>query len=92
VGRAYRFATNGLTGGHAPSACALYNFYRRDPPVLTPALPGRRYLERIGTARPARSENCPMFDAIFVGLLVGFFALSVGLIRFCERLQRGEQR
>jgi hypothetical protein len=33
-----------------------------------------------------------MFDAIFVGLMVGFFALSVGLIRFCERLAKGDQR
>ena len=30
-----------------------------------------------------------MLDAIFVGLLVGFFALSAGLVRFCERLRAG---
>ncbi len=33
-----------------------------------------------------------MFDVIFVGLLVGFFVLSIGLIRFCERLGKGDQR
>jgi hypothetical protein len=27
-----------------------------------------------------------MMDLIFVALIVGFFALSAGLIRFCERL------
>lgn len=27
-------------------------------------------------------------DFFFVGLIVGFFALSVGLIRFCTRLMR----
>lgn len=33
-----------------------------------------------------------MLDVIFVGLIVGFFALSLGLIRFCERLAKGDQR
>lgn len=32
-----------------------------------------------------------MLDALFIGLLVGFFALSVGLIRFCERLLAGDR-
>jgi hypothetical protein len=27
-----------------------------------------------------------MMDVIFVGLIVGFFALSAGLIRFCANL------
>jgi hypothetical protein len=32
-------------------------------------------------------------DAIFVAVLVGFFALSVGLIRFCAKLTNiGGQR
>jgi len=32
-------------------------------------------------------------DAIFVAVLVGFFALSVGLIRFCAKLtNKGGQR
>jgi hypothetical protein len=32
-------------------------------------------------------------DAIFVAVLVGFFALSVGLIRFCAKLmnRRGQR-
>ena len=32
-----------------------------------------------------------MLDALFVGLLVGFFLLSVGLVRFCAWLA-GETR
>ena len=28
-------------------------------------------------------------DFIFIGLIVGFFALSVGLIRFCANLMGG---
>ncbi len=32
-----------------------------------------------------------MLDALFIGLMVGFFALSVGLVRFCERLSAGEK-
>lgn len=31
-------------------------------------------------------------DVVFVGVLVAFFVLSYGLIRFCERLSKGEQR
>ena len=32
-------------------------------------------------------------DAVFVVVLVGFFALSVGLIRFCAKLMnKGGQR
>jgi hypothetical protein len=32
-------------------------------------------------------------DAIFVAVLVGFFALSVSLIRFCAKLMNeGDQR
>jgi len=32
-------------------------------------------------------------DAIFVAVLVGFFALSVGLLRFCAKLvNKGGQR
>jgi uncharacterized membrane protein len=27
-----------------------------------------------------------MMDLIFVGLIVGFFALSAGLVRFCANL------
>jgi hypothetical protein len=27
-----------------------------------------------------------MMDIVFVGLIVGFFALSAGLIRFCAKL------
>lgn len=32
-----------------------------------------------------------MLDALFIGLLVGFFVLSVGLVRFCERLSAGDR-
>jgi len=31
-------------------------------------------------------------DIVFVGALVAFFVLSVGLISFCARLSEGEQR
>ena len=30
-----------------------------------------------------------MSDLAFIALMVGFFALSAGLIRFCARLMRG---
>jgi len=33
-----------------------------------------------------------MPDVVFIALMLAFFALSVGLIRFCERMARGEQR
>jgi hypothetical protein len=31
-------------------------------------------------------------DIAFVGALIAFFVLSVGLIRFCDRLSKGGQR
>ncbi len=31
-------------------------------------------------------------DALYLVVLLAFFALSVGLIRFCERLSDGERR
>jgi hypothetical protein len=34
----------------------------------------------------ARTGERKMLDLIFVGLIVGFFALSAGLIRFCASL------
>jgi len=33
-----------------------------------------------------------MTDIIFIGLIVGFFALSAGLIRFCARLMEPRSR
>jgi hypothetical protein len=33
-----------------------------------------------------RVENNIMMDLVFVALIVGFFAASVGLVRFCEGL------
>jgi hypothetical protein len=33
-----------------------------------------------------------MMDLIYVALIVGFFALSAGLIRFCARLMGKEGR
>ena len=33
-----------------------------------------------------------MMDLIYVALIVGFFALSTGLIRFCARLMGKESR
>jgi hypothetical protein len=33
-----------------------------------------------------------MTDLVFIAVMLAFFALSVGLIRFCERLAKGEQR
>ncbi len=32
-----------------------------------------------------------MLDALFIGIIVGFFALSAALVRFCARLA-GEER
>lgn len=40
----------GLTRVRAPPTPHLYNFYRPSPFILTPDLPPRRYLFRIGTA------------------------------------------
>ncbi len=31
-------------------------------------------------------------DIVFIGAMIVFFVLSVGLIRFCERLADGGQR
>jgi len=31
-------------------------------------------------------------DIVFVGAMIVFFVLSVGLIRFCEGLSKGDQR
>jgi hypothetical protein len=31
-------------------------------------------------------------DIAFIGAMIAFFVLSVGLIRFCERLSDGERR
>ena len=31
-------------------------------------------------------------DIAFIGAMIAFFVLSVGLIRFCERLADGERR
>jgi hypothetical protein len=31
-------------------------------------------------------------DIVFVGAMIAFFVLSVGLIRFCERLFDGDRR
>jgi hypothetical protein len=33
-----------------------------------------------------RTGERDMLDVVFVGLIVGFFALSAGLIRFCAGL------
>lgn len=33
-----------------------------------------------------------MMDLIFVGLIVGFFALSAGLVRFCASLMAKGRR
>jgi hypothetical protein len=33
-----------------------------------------------------------MLDFVFLAALIGFFALSVGLIRFCDRLLEGDRR
>ena len=33
-----------------------------------------------------------MMDLIFVGLIVGFFALSAGLVRFCANLMAKGRR
>lgn len=33
-----------------------------------------------------------MMDLIFVGLIVGFFALSAGLVRFCANLMTKGRR
>jgi len=33
-----------------------------------------------------------MMDVIFVGLIVGFFALSAGLVRFCASLMEKRGR
>jgi uncharacterized membrane protein len=33
-----------------------------------------------------------MMDLIFVGLIVGFFALSAGLVRFCASLMGNGRR
>lgn len=35
-------------------------------------------------SRPAREES--VMDFVFVGLIVGFFALSAGLIHLCAKL------
>ncbi len=31
-------------------------------------------------------------DFAFIGAMIAFFVLSVGLIRFCDRLAKGDQR
>lgn len=31
-----------------------------------------------------------MQDLLYIGIALGFFALSWGLVRFCERLERSE--
>jgi hypothetical protein len=31
-------------------------------------------------------------DIVFIGAMIAFFVLSIGLIRFCERLSDGERR